>query len=314
MSRCDRDEPLPRLASASRPWRIAFLLYAGALTLGTHWPRLRLNVGDMPAPDKVLHLLGFAGLAFFLWRTRWIGSVGAFSVICVGWILLDEFTQAIPILGRSFTWLDVAGGALGIALVLIWLWALQPVGGPVSQQRHAAVAAGFDALFAHVHTWLIVGAAGLLAAGLFGMPAAMYVHTFSPQAALSAFFAFGAPGAAGVTAVLVAWLLRRKLRGRWPELPSAVWLRAGRTALMAGLAGACLLIALYVLAHRLNLHHAWLISIWQPAETPATHIPADLRLAVDLTLLGVFAAVLVRICRETIARAVDTLPSNVRPL
>ena len=64
--------PTPDLFRAhARPWRILFVAYAIGLTVATHWPDFRL-APEVPATDKSLHMLAFAGLAWLLWRTRWI--------------------------------------------------------------------------------------------------------------------------------------------------------------------------------------------------------------------------------------------------
>ena len=53
-----------------RPWRWAFVVYGVVLTVATHWPRLELGP-EVPASDKVLHLVAFAVLTVLLWRTGW---------------------------------------------------------------------------------------------------------------------------------------------------------------------------------------------------------------------------------------------------
>ena len=45
------------------------------MTVGTHWPRLQLGTEELPAPDKLIHLIAFAGLAFLLWRSGWVPRI-----------------------------------------------------------------------------------------------------------------------------------------------------------------------------------------------------------------------------------------------
>ena len=117
------------------PRRLAYTLYAltalcwvGAFTL-THLPP-----GDMPpeihGPDKVLHFVGYAGLAGTLYMTlRAAGYRRAALIavlICLNYGIFDECTQ--PLFGRDRELGDwvadacgtVAGTILGAAFVY-WL-------------------------------------------------------------------------------------------------------------------------------------------------------------------------------------------------
>ncbi|MFW5653389.1 MAG: hypothetical protein ACOC0P_05030, partial [Planctomycetota bacterium] len=52
-------------------WRLTFVLYAVALTIGTHLPTFRPPGQQVLPVDKILHLIAFAGLAGLLMLTRW---------------------------------------------------------------------------------------------------------------------------------------------------------------------------------------------------------------------------------------------------
>ena len=54
------------LRRLTKPWRVVFVLYACALTVATHWPQLDIGTETQPAPDKLLHLFAFGGLALEL--------------------------------------------------------------------------------------------------------------------------------------------------------------------------------------------------------------------------------------------------------
>ncbi|MHC5114935.1 MAG: VanZ family protein [Planctomycetota bacterium] len=104
-----------------RFWRCAFVGYAVALAIGTHWPRIDLgSAAGMPDPDKIAHFVAFAGLAFLLWRTQWVPDPRLWAALLLGWPVLDEVTQALPILGRSTSWQDVLAGQLGVIVVVAW--------------------------------------------------------------------------------------------------------------------------------------------------------------------------------------------------
>ncbi len=119
----------------SKPWRLVFVVYALALTLATHWPSLDLGTEAQPAPDKILHMLAFGGFALLLWRTRWLGAAWMVCFVALVWAALDEVTQALPILQRSFSWQDMFASGLGVLLAIAWIWALGPIGGPANRAR-----------------------------------------------------------------------------------------------------------------------------------------------------------------------------------
>ena len=143
-----------RFRRVSRPWRIAFVIYALALTVGTHWPALALPP-TVPVSDKGLHLLAYAGLAFLLWRTQWIRSRWLVAIIAGLWSVLDEYSQGIPDLNRHVTWEDGLSNLLGVLLVLIWLWALRPIGGGPNHMRLACLRFAFEEFFSRWRPWLI---------------------------------------------------------------------------------------------------------------------------------------------------------------
>ena len=98
-------------------WRIAFLAYAAALTVGTHWPRLELP-REVPNSDKIVHVAAFCGLTILLWQSRWIASLRGLAIIAPIWAIIDEITQAIPGLHRTVSAYDAAANLLGIAIAL----------------------------------------------------------------------------------------------------------------------------------------------------------------------------------------------------
>lgn len=121
---------LPILAMERAPiaaWRVVFVLYAIALTTGTHWPVPPVpQKGDFPL-DKCLHLLAFGGGTGLLTLTRWLGrgTPRAFTARniarCVAagllWAGLDEATQYMPgVLQRKAQFSDYAANAAGVLL------------------------------------------------------------------------------------------------------------------------------------------------------------------------------------------------------
>jgi hypothetical protein len=149
-------------------WRIALLVYALALTIGTHWPRLRLGTEAMGSPDKLLHFVAFGVLAFLLWRSGWLRGGWALLAIALLWVLADELSQAIPSLGRSVSWMDALAGAGGVLVVAAWRWALRRVGGPGNRARLAFLDATADEVVTRPVVWIIAALAAIPAAAALG--------------------------------------------------------------------------------------------------------------------------------------------------
>lgn len=143
-------------AALFKPWRIALVLYAIALTVGTHWPTLEMGTKEHPAPDKIIHLLAFAGLTALLWRTRWLRCAWQVAVVAAAWTAIDELTQALPGLGRTVSYHDLLAGELGVIAVIIWGWALRPVGGEANRMRLRLQSLVVDRAFCRTSAWLFV--------------------------------------------------------------------------------------------------------------------------------------------------------------
>lgn len=123
-------EPDPALIAASRrAWRIALVAYLVPLTVATHWPRLGLGEGGMI--DKFIHFAGFGLLAWMWMHAAPRGSARLGFAIGFCWVYLDERTQAIEILGRTFSMLDMVAGWIGVLMA-----------GAVFALRHPALRAG----------------------------------------------------------------------------------------------------------------------------------------------------------------------------
>jgi hypothetical protein len=101
----------------ARAW---FVGYALLLFTLTHWPRLRIDVGSIPRPDVALHVGALAAWTLLLQRSAWFGPVGSARNLCLStlaaaaYAALDEWSQAIPGLGRTPAWDDLAANLLGV--------------------------------------------------------------------------------------------------------------------------------------------------------------------------------------------------------
>ena len=146
------------------PWRAVFVVYVLLLTTATHWPALdigRLVGGGFESPDKIIHMLAFAGLLVLLWRTRWVPRAWQAAVIVLAWAAFDELTQALPVLNRTFSMQDLVASQLGVVVTLAWIRAFMPVGGPANRVRIAWLGFVIDDLFARPLTWVLAGLAGV---------------------------------------------------------------------------------------------------------------------------------------------------------
>lgn len=111
MSAADRHSP--------RSARAVFFLYAAALLVATHWPRLQVP-GAQAQSDKLVHLA-----AYFVW-TLLAAAAGFFgpalsarnvryaALLALAYSLADECSQLIPVFDRQFSLLDAAANAGGV--------------------------------------------------------------------------------------------------------------------------------------------------------------------------------------------------------
>ena len=154
-----------------------FVLYALVLTAATHWPALDLDTGikTIPATDKIIHMFAFSGLFVLLWRTRWVPRIWQAALFVVVWAAVDEVSQSIEVLQRTFSAQDMVAGQLGVATTLAWYWALAPVEATASRARTALTGAGVILAAAILYvvvpgrqdlTWDMHIALGLAAIGL----------------------------------------------------------------------------------------------------------------------------------------------------
>lgn len=206
----------------AKPWRLVFVVYALALTLATHWPSLELGTEAQPAPDKILHMLAFGGFALLLWRTRWLGAAWMVCFVALAWAALDEVTQALPILQRTFSWLDIFASGLGVLLAVVWIWALGPIGGPANRARLAFGAYVLGDQFVRLRTWIVALAAAGIGAVVMAVVMWMllrWAFGFPYYSVLATLIVAGVLGAVAATHLTLAAMYRRQafaLKGMQP--------------------------------------------------------------------------------------------------
>lgn len=103
--------------------RLIFAGYAIVLFVGTHWPNLDVR-GPVPRSDLWVHLAAFGLWATLATLAGFFGPALSGRNLSRTWVLgvvyacFDEGTQAIPILGRTSAWDDLASNVLGISLAI----------------------------------------------------------------------------------------------------------------------------------------------------------------------------------------------------
>lgn len=115
MSAAAATHRVPRtLAAADRAWRMVLIAYLIPVTIVTHWPRLGFEGAG--TVDKCVHFIGFGLIAWFAMQARLFGRAWTGFLFGVAWVYIDEVTQAIPILGRTFSGYDMIAGWIGVAI------------------------------------------------------------------------------------------------------------------------------------------------------------------------------------------------------
>ena len=151
----DRIDPRSRIVRrVERIWRVLFILYALAMTTGTHWPALA--IGTSPGPDKLIHVIAFGMLGFLLLQTGWFRRLGVATAVLFAWAALDEASQGIPIFRRDPSWHDLLANFTGVLMVVVGASALRPLGGPANRARLAVSRLATLCVFARPHNWAIV--------------------------------------------------------------------------------------------------------------------------------------------------------------
>ena len=107
-------------------WGWALAIYWTALMVATHWPGAQVNVVPGLRLDLLIHIGAYAGLAglmaFAGFGARWPPGRAVLLItgLTAALALLDEATQAIPIVRRTFDpddlIADFAGAVLGAAI------------------------------------------------------------------------------------------------------------------------------------------------------------------------------------------------------
>lgn len=153
---------------ARRAWRIALVAYLVPVTVATHWPRLGFGGGGVI--DKFVHFLGFGTLAWLWMHAKPWGRASLGLACAAAWVYVDERTQAIEVLGRTFSLHDMIAGWLGIAMAAL-LFAIRrgatPPGSDARADWELAQDIGYGTATSWARAALVTLAAMLILGALF---------------------------------------------------------------------------------------------------------------------------------------------------
>lgn len=295
-------------AAATRTRRIVFIVYAAGLSMGTHWPRLQLGDPANP-PDKMLHFVCFAGLAFFLHQARLVRGYLMLAIVGVLWTALDEVSQLWPGLGRSFSGEDFVASAAGFLVMTALLWATRPRGERGARIRRERFERSIDELLTRPVAWMAILSASALGAAI-GLPLAVVIDSFSdPSTPFQARVIGGVFGAASLAGFMIVAGTRYEERkaianGTWHALPWLRWgdvLRACTIPVTSGLAALVATYGMWTLMQVLSresqsVHEfrRWFDSLAKGMET-----------VLDASLVGFIGAMVVEFSRRRLTRRVD---------
>jgi hypothetical protein len=123
--------------------RSAFWCFALLVFVSTHWPNLNVSSERIPRVDLAIHSPTFGmwallliGAGYFARGARgpiaesrglrgWLAivmtprNVLRSGFVAIAYAIFDESTQAIPGLGRTAAWDDLAANAAGIVVVIV---------------------------------------------------------------------------------------------------------------------------------------------------------------------------------------------------
>lgn len=107
------------MAIPRRLLQLTFALYALALFIATHWPKLAID-SPVQGTDKLIH-----ATVFLIWTLLLAAATSTpsrrpplhqLALIATLYACLDEGLQAIPALGRTCSWADLLANLTGIAI------------------------------------------------------------------------------------------------------------------------------------------------------------------------------------------------------
>ncbi len=110
--------------------RFGFVAYAIVLFVATHKPGVQVNVVPGIRLDLLIHMAAFGVWTILLGLTGWLpdlrraAGLAALMAVGVGYAVIDESSQALPIFDRVFDPADMLANALGAAFAALALFSV----------------------------------------------------------------------------------------------------------------------------------------------------------------------------------------------
>jgi hypothetical protein len=223
---------------ARNSWRIALVCYLVPVSIATHWPRLGFGGGGVF--DKFVHFLAFGTLAWIWMHAKPFGRASIGFALAAAWVYFDERTQAIEILGRTFSIYDMVAGWLGVLMAGALLVAQREATAPGTQERADAELAQWM-VYSRGSSWMIAAALTIAWVLMLGSAMVLWDYISLGEVFLGTFvYAVGFSGFVG--AAFATYIIERMAR---PRVLPIVSPRARAARLLGAAAIALMLMAAF---------------------------------------------------------------------
>ncbi|MEI7877607.1 MAG: hypothetical protein WCI96_06720 [Planctomycetota bacterium] len=203
-------DPAALALRARNSWRIALVCYLVPVSIATHWPRLGFGGGGVF--DKFVHFLAFGTLAWIWMHAKPFGRASIGFALAAAWVYFDERTQAIEILGRTFSIYDMVAGWLGVLMAGALLVAQREATAPGTQERADAELAQWM-VYSRGSSWMIAAALTIAWVLMLGSAMVLWDYISLGEVFLGTFvYAVGFSGFVG--AAFATYLIERMARPR----------------------------------------------------------------------------------------------------
>ena len=231
-------DPAALALRARNSWRIALVCYLVPVSIATHWPRLGFGGGGVF--DKFVHFLAFGTLAWIWMHAKPFGRASIGFALAAAWVYFDERTQAIEILGRTFSIYDMVAGWLGVLMAGALLVAQREATAPGTQERADAELAQ-SMVYSRGSSWMIAAALTIAWVLMLGSAMVLWAYISLGEVFLGTFvYAVGFSGFVG--AAFATYIVERMAR---PRVLPIVSPRARAARLLGAAAIALMLMAAF---------------------------------------------------------------------
>jgi hypothetical protein len=226
-------DPAALALRARNSWRIALVCYLVPVSIATHWPRLGFGGGGVF--DKFVHFLAFGTLAWIWMHAKPFGRASIGFALAAAWVYFDERTQAIELLGRTFSIYDMIAGWLGVLMAGALFVAQREATAPGTQERADAELAQ-SMVYSRGSSWMIAAALTIAWVLMLGSAMVLWDYISLGEVFLGTFvYAVGFSGFVG--AAFATYIIERMARPRAlpivsPRARAARLLGAAAIALM----------------------------------------------------------------------------------